>query len=324
MEKQNEYLNGGKLNVLEAKEGILRNIINQPRIGFNGRLLGILFPEIGLSLGQERVFYIPDYKLKVSYPEADKQNASVEIVETPDDNWKLVPLNTPMYSEYPRATFHVIKGVLYLCFFRHFQEIKPDLSVELGEKFKSAIKIDIVNKKFECINHDFAIAPVDLMDAYGKMIGCGYHSTHVARIQSDVSHERSINKEFDEACEACCINDILNKKNIEDTLFLLNAYFVSPDIVTCIFADKDEHGYLILTGFVRACWFCGFFSPGDVIKMFGQLFEKGQTLREVLGITEEELEFLKRTAPRTRDKIALNWVRLIQKKKGLSFYKENY
>lgn len=323
MTTSSELFNDGELNLFEAKLRILKNIVLQRRIGPYGTLINLLHPYIDL-FKKKRILYVPEYKLKASFFDSEEPELEVEVVEEPNEEWDIVPIDTPILSRSSDASFHVINGALHLCIFRDFQTLNKDLEIEVGSKCDSAIKIDIVNKTFECINYRGEIAPINLLDAGRKMFGYGPFSADVGRIHGEVSLEREKNKEFDKACQSCCINDILNKNDVYDTLFLLNAYMVSPEEVESIYADNNGYGYTVLTGFLKACYFCSLSEPGKVMDTFKQLFGKGNTMEEILGATKDELSLLERRACRTRDKTSLNWIRFIQRKKGLSIYQENY
>lgn len=325
MINSSELFMNGELNLVEAKQRIFENIISQRPGNFHGTLRGILFG-LGIHLyGEKSVFYIPEYKLKVSFLDKDEWNldeVEVEVIEVPHKEWEIVPIDTPLYGDSSRATFHILRGALHLCFFRSFQTLKKDLSIEIGEDCKTAIKIDIVNRTFECINYEGETAPVDLLDAYQKMRNYGYFFTNVGDIHEEVFLEREKNEAFDKACEACWIYDMLDKRHVQDTLFLLNAYMINPTAVTCLY-DHD-YGYTVLTGFAQACHFDSLSEPGEVMAAFSQLFGKGDTVEEILGATSEELSHLHNCKSRTRDKTSLSWVRFIQKKKGLPIHQRSF
>jgi hypothetical protein len=314
MTTSSELFNDGELNLFEAKLRILKNIVLQRRIGPYGTLIDILHPYIDL-FKKKRILYVPEYKLKASFFDSGEPELEVGVVEEPSEEWDIVPIDTPILSRSSDASFHVINGALYLCIFRDFQTLNKDLEIEVGCKYDSAIKIDIVNKTFECIDYRGEVAPTNLLDAGRKMFGHGSFLANVGGIHSEVSSEREKNEAFDKACQECCLYDMLNKTNVYETLFLLNVYIVSPAEVKCLY--ENAYGSAVLTGFLDACRFDSLTEPEEVMAAFKQLFGKGDTIEEVLGTTKEELNDLRRCAPRARDKMSLDWIRFIQEKKGL-------
>lgn len=322
MTNNSELFIDGVLNLIEAKKRIFENIISQNPNHFSGRLIEILFPRCASFYDKKHVLYIPEYKLKVSFPARKEESLEVEVVAVPDKDWKVAHIDLPIFTRRSGSTFCVINGVLHLCFYSDFQTIKEDLSIKIGNECDSAIKIDIVNRKYECINYDGEGTPVDLLDAYSRMSDGGYFFTNVADIHHEVSLERKKNEEFDKACESCCIYDMLSQRSIYDTLFLLNAYMVSPIEVACLY--ENDYGSTVLAGFVQACAFDSLCEPGDVMAAFKQLFGKGNTAEEILGMTEDEILRSWIYKPRTKDKTSLSWVRFIQEKKGLQIQPRNF
>lgn len=324
-----------KVDVAIAKGLIWENIIYQPHDTFSGTLLGCIMKMLSKwesTTDKPRTFYITEYELEVTLPSYDdgdnaailtiredkKNEFNVVATKTPSDYAAIIHIDEPINAT-PFAFFTVHEGKIVLTHMSYRQNLTPNLEVDVSCFTDGEIEIDFINKKK---HYHFSESPitandhVDLLHTYHK-ISQFYNYFPFTSDSNEIKSFMKAQSQYYSESTKQCIAYILKASTLKEAMALIDMYFVNPCIEEVFDNRMSTYSRDVLSGFIDLVSERFDYKPGLLIHKFKALFRMSSTPSLMLGLTNQELQFLIATRGSDRKQIALDWIKFIENKTRL-------